>query len=75
MFICSYSSFRHSFYLQTNPRFFQPQISFSTPVRLERVGAEVPPTMQPHFPFVVPEPSYLKFGTVAVLTVTSAKIY
>ena len=50
-------------------------ISFSTPVRLERVGAEVPPTMQPHFLFVVPEPSYLKFGTVAVLTVMSAKIH
>ena len=31
------------------------------------------PTMLPHFPFVVPEPSYLKFGTVAVLTATSAK--
>ena len=42
---------------------------------LESVGAEVPPTMQPHFPFVVPKLSYLKFGTVAVLTVTSAKIY
>ena len=39
-------------------------------------SAEVPPTMLPHFPFVVPEPSYLKFGTVAVLTATtSAKIY
>ena len=33
---------------------------------LERVGTEVPPTMQPHFPFVVPELSYLKFGTIAV---------
>ena len=30
--------------------------------------------MQPHLPFVVPEPSYLKFGTVAVLAVTSAKL-
>ena len=42
---------------------------------LERVGDEVPSTMQPHFPFVVPELSFLKFGIVAVLTVTSAKIY
>ena len=33
---------------------------------LERVGTEVPPTMQPHFPFVVPELSYLKFGTISV---------
>ena len=74
MFICSYFSFRHSFLFADKPSFFQPQISLSTPVRLERVRAEVPPTMQPHFPSVVSEPSYLKFGKVAVLTVTSAKI-